>query len=207
MPGWPRAARGAAVFAALAVPCALAAGVASAPAHYLVHYLDGAPLGHTGGFGEPSCHECHFDAPLNEPEGDLTVSFQKADSGAVLVRVVLARPGLEAGGFQLAARFADGSRAGEQAGSLRAVDERVEVAAHEETGVAYAGHGPDGTAPTAPDTVAWTVAWTPPEGGSSGSDAPVRFHVAANAANGDLSEFGDHVYLVEATWPPEPGGK
>lgn len=169
-----------------------------------MHYADGAPLGHTGGFGEPSCHECHFDAPLNEPEGELRISFQRESAQSVRVRVVLARPGLEAGGFQLAARFVEGSRAGEQAGTLRAADDRVEVRADERTGVEYAGHGSEGTAPTAADTVSWTVRWTPP---TSGADGGVRFHVAANAANADLSEFGDHIYLGEATWPPERRGR
>lgn len=183
----------------MAIPFALAVGIARAP----VHYLDGAPLGHTGGFEEPSCHDCHFDGPLNEAEGELRISFEEAESGSVQVRVVLTRPGLQAGGFQLAARFADGPRAGEQAGTLRAADERVEVRLHEETGVEYAGHRPEGTEPSAPDTASWTVQWTPPERAS----AAVRFHVATNAANGDLSEFGDHIYLAEATWPPDPGGK
>lgn len=178
-----------------------------------MHYLDGAPLGHTGGFGEPSCHECHFDGPLNEPEGELRISFQResaavpgspAGTEPVRVRVVLARPGLEAGGFQLAARFTEGPRAGEQAGTLRAADRRVEVRTDERTGVEYAGHGPEGTAPTGADTVSWTVLWTPP---SNGAGCAVRFHVAANAANADLSEFGDHIYLGEASWPPERRGR
>jgi hypothetical protein len=30
-------------------------------------YQDGPPPGNTGGFGESSCHECHFDHPLNWP--------------------------------------------------------------------------------------------------------------------------------------------
>ncbi|MGD2079539.1 MAG: hypothetical protein PVJ36_00215, partial [Nitrospirota bacterium] len=36
-------------------------------------YQDGPPPAITGGFGESDCRECHFDRPVNPPEGYLSV--------------------------------------------------------------------------------------------------------------------------------------
>ena len=36
-------------------------------------YVEGPAAGHTGGFAEATCHECHFDQPINDPEGTLTL--------------------------------------------------------------------------------------------------------------------------------------
>lgn len=179
----------------------MAASGAATPAPRPV-YLDGPPPGHTGGFGEPSCHRCHFDRPVDPPGGRMEVAglpgrFEPGRPYRFEVRV----SGQEVGraGFQLSARCAAGPRRGEQAGSLEAVSGRVEVVegAGEEyrgaAGVAYAGHTMTGTEPKGGDSVSWTVRWVAPEDPNGCSE--VALHAAGNAANGDDSEFGDRIYL------------
>src|SRR5690606_8758969 len=54
----------------------LAAGACAllvAAAGVRLPYPDRPPPAHTGGFGEPTCQQCHFDAPLNDPGGALYV--------------------------------------------------------------------------------------------------------------------------------------
>lgn len=160
-----------------------------------IAYADGPPPAHTGGFGEPSCHDCHFDLPLNDPAGSLQVAVRDGGQAELEVTVVLSRPGMKAGGFQVSARFATGDRKGEQAGTLRSVDGRVEVVEDAGSGVQYGRQTRRGTGLTAPDSVRWRLDWRPPD-----REGRVVFHVAANAANHDDSEFGDHIYLAEARW-------
>ena len=152
-------------------------------------YPDNPPPAHTGGFGEPTCLACHFDGDLNPPGGRLRTEGleEKPDSaGRYVLEVVLENDAMERAGFQLAARFADGR----QAGMLEAVDERVVV--DTAAGVQYARHALAGTYPEHEGEARWTVAWQAPL-----EPAGVVFHIAANAANGDASEFGDAIYQLE----------
>jgi hypothetical protein len=94
-------------------------------------------------------------------------------------------------GFQLTARYEDGS----QAGTLRprAGDEtRIGVSVMTDTRVEYAQQQDAGTTPDTPGSAHWTVLWTAP---SPGGDA-VLLHVAANAADADESASGDFVYTT-----------
>ncbi len=157
-------------------------------------YLDGPPPARTGGFGEPTCRECHFDGPERDPAVSVRLEGvpERWEPGAEYeLRVVLARPDLAMGGFQLAARYAAGASRGGQAGRLSTTSDRVAVV--DSGGVLYAQHAPGGTALTSPDTVRWGLRWTAPARAGSA----VAFHVAANAANGDASELGDAIVTVE----------
>ncbi|HEX6133901.1 MAG TPA: choice-of-anchor V domain-containing protein [Longimicrobiales bacterium] len=157
---------------------------------------DRPPPGYTGGFGEPSCTQCHIDARANDGVGSLTVAGLPAsyDPGATYTIVVtLTQPGLLAGGFELAVRFRDGA----QAGSLRTADStRIDVTTLE--GVQYIHHLYDGTEPVAADTARWQFEWTAPA-----PAAPVIMHVAANASDGDSSPLGDFIYATSAQAAPE----
>ena len=149
-------------------------------------FPDHAPVAMTGGFGEATCASCHFGSALNDADGSFAVDGVPArySPGATYdLRVRLARPGMEAAGFQLTARYADGT----QAGALDA-GAGAEVRVHE--GVRYAGHT-DVAAADAGEA-AWTVRWTAPE-----SAGAVVFHAVANAADGDESPLGDYVYTAE----------
>ncbi len=159
-------------------------------------YPEGPPAAHTGGFGEPTCHRCHFDQPMNFLGGSLRLvgvpEVYRAGARYTLT-VELARSAMQRGGFQVSARFADGARGGRQAGRLGRLDDRVEVVRDDSSAVQYAHHTEAGTTLAAPDTMRWRVVWTAPETAS----ARVVFHLSANAANDDASEFGDFVYVAE----------
>ncbi|HVS02627.1 MAG TPA: amidohydrolase [Thermoanaerobaculia bacterium] len=179
------------------VAALVAAAVAlAAPSRGTAH-LDQPPAGHTGGFGEPTCASCHRGAPLDAAGGSLSLdapaTFAAGEEYRIAVR--LERAGMRRAGFQLSARFAEGEGAGRQAGELTAVSAGAQlVAAHD---VTYAAQTADG-ARVGEGEARWTVGWRAP----AAADAPVLFHLAANAANDDDSELGDHVYLASAVSRP-----
>lgn len=149
---------------------------------------DRPPPAYTGAFGEPDCTVCHLTAPLNAGSGTVTIDGvpSEYEAGAVhSVTITLTQQQLAAAGFQLTARFADGSQAGTLA--PRAADSlRTEVTTRAR--VQYIHHVYDGTLPVAPDTARWTLLWTAPDSGA------VVFNVAANAADDDFSPLGDFIY-------------
>jgi hypothetical protein len=167
---------------------------------------DRPPLAHTGGFGEPTCAECHGDGPLNERPGSVSLSGVpwRYDLGTTYrLSVRLVRAGLGNGGFQLSARVAGGSSGGRQAGTLLPTDFRVDVTDSVKANVgrvAYARHTREGSQRVRPDTLQWTVEWKAP----MTAVGPVIFHVAANAGNDDDSPLGDYVYITAATSRPGP---
>jgi hypothetical protein len=148
---------------------------------------------------------------LNDPEGSLElldVPLVYRPGERYEIRVVLARPGLPRGGFQLTARFAGGEDVGGQAGTLAGMSERVQVQVDDSTGIQYAEHTEPGTWGEDPGTVGWVVVWRSPDT----LPEKVTFHVAANASNDDGSPFGDFIYTMDSdTKPrlerPEPVGE
>jgi hypothetical protein len=165
-----------------------------------VRFLDGPPAAHTGGFGEPTCAACHFDVAQPDPNGSLRVSglpTEISPGTRYLLDVELRRPGMRAGGFQLSARFAEGEAKGRQAGSLRPVDDRVSFTEHR--GVQYVQQTSVGT-DAAGGAARWRVEWTAP----SRIEGPISFDAAGNAADGDESQLGDHVYTASERRRAEP---
>ncbi len=165
-------------------------------------YSEGAPPAHTGGFGEPTCHRCHFDQPLNDAAGSLRLEGlpeSYAPGGRYDLRIHVERAGLRKAGFQLASRFAAGPRHGKQAGHLRAVDDRVAVVGAAASAVEYAHHSREGSIVDPAGTSRWWIEWTAPE---TDEGSAVIFHLAANASNDDDSEFGDYIYTAGYRIPP-----
>jgi hypothetical protein len=179
-----------AIAASAAALAAATAGAGPARVHGGA-YPHGAPAGTTGGFGEPTCMLCHFEGTLNGGGGSLSIDGlpERYTPGQAYRLVVRLRQG-ETGavGYQLAARTGAGAQAGTLAG-----DGRHTQVQNGAGGVQYAGHTEAGSAPTAPGTAEWTLTWTAPARGAG----PVRIHTAANAADGDDSPQGDHVYASE----------
>lgn len=170
------------------------AGTSTAVAVPTAAYKDGPPPAHTGGFGEPTCRECHFDNPPAGETGGLRLRgfpSRAAPDSVYRVVVELIRPGMERAGFQLAVRWRTGPREGESAGTLAAREPRVQVVAGDSGAVRYAQHTLAGSALDAEGRSTWSLRWTSP-----GTCGPVTVHLAANAANGDDSEFGDYVYSL-----------
>jgi hypothetical protein len=175
------------------------AALAALLASLVLSYADAPPPAHTGGFGEPTCHACHFDGELDDPRGELEVRVpaRYRPGERQLVEVVLRSPGMREAGFQLSARFAEGKGAGRQAGTLESLEgEGTGVMAEGEPAVLYAQHrGAPRRAKG--DSVIWRIDWVAPSAGGN-----VLFHAAANAADGDRSEFGDRIYTAVARAEP-----
>ena len=151
------------------------------------------PLAPTGGFGEPTCAECHFDGSSRPPEalsfGGMTPDHFRP-GGVYRLEVAIHDTTARVGGFQLAVRVAAGPRAGTQAGTLCAVDARVEVGTDTTTGVQYASHVGAASA----DSLRWQIEWRAP----AEDVGAVVFHVAANSANDDDSPLGDAI--IARSW-------
>lgn len=157
-------------------------------------YLDG-PF--TGGFGEQSCHSCHFDYDLNQDGGSLTIQgindvYKPGSSYEVTVTVESEQ--LKIGGFQMTTRFEDGT----QAGSFEWEDERLMFTPSISGDLQYLQHSSKGTSPTGKQEVSWSFIWQSPEDGQE----PVIFNIAANAGNYDDSSFGDWIYVDEIIISP-----
>jgi hypothetical protein len=161
----------------------------------LTAYKDGPPANSAGGFGESTCHQCHFDNPLNAPGGtfDLAgVPPRYEPSASYRITVSLSRGDMQRGGFQLAARFASGGEKGRQAGRWQLADDRAQVIAGEhDSTMLFVEHTARGSVAAPPGALSWTIGWTAPPGGG-----PVEFSAAGNASNDDASALGDYVYVT-----------
>jgi hypothetical protein len=152
-------------------------------------YEDGAPPGHTGGFGEPDCTACHADSDPNPVYGGLQVEGlpdRVLADAAYELAVVLEHAELRAGGFQLAVRSSDGK----PAGTLVSLSDRTCVI--EEAGQVYLQHTKEGLPPQHDGAARWVFRWI-----AAGVAGPVYLHVAANAANDDISALGDYIFTLE----------
>ena len=165
--------------------------VSASPAKAAASYAEGAPPGFSGGAGEESCHACHFDFAINSTPGQLTMTGvpERFTAGERYpLTVTLSRPGMVVAGFQLAARFEDGT----QAGTLAAQPGDEEGIKVEQQGpIHYANQRRSGAKPSEAGRASWRVVWTAPQ-----RTGLVTFHVAANAADGDEAARGDYVYTA-----------
>lgn len=152
----------------------------------------GAQPGMTGGFNEQTCTACHDSFELNAGRasglGDVVLAgfpptYEPGKNYSVKVAVshVESRG---AWGFQLAIR----AGSGQQAGSLKPVDQRTQVLTLD--GVEYIGHTARGS--TEPE---FEISWTAP--GAPVGDIVVN--VAANAADADTTPAGDYIYTTSVT--------
>lgn len=156
--------------------------------------LDGA---HTGGFGEPTCHSCHFDYEVNNGRGRVALEglHEAFQPEAVYdITVVVQSEQLKLGGFQLSARFEDGS----QAGTFSWDADRVMLTPGISDELQYVQHTAASTSLVDERKVTWEVSWRAPEMATG----PVYFNVAGNAANDDDSAFGDWIYVEEVVVTP-----
>lgn len=155
---------------------------------------DGPPPAHTGGFGEPSCVECHYDWDANSGAGQVRIEapayFVAGHTYDIIV--LLRDPDMAVGGFQLSARFDAGGRNAGHFGT-DSPGSRVTVNSRAGYDIEYASHDPGSLDPGEAGKARWVVRWTAPTDG-----ATIVFHVAANAANDDDSPFGDRVYTTSA---------
>jgi len=163
---------------------------------FLFGHSDGPPPATTGGFGEQTCHACHFDNPPHPPSEVLSLEapprFEPGENYLITVRIT--RKGIKSGGFQLSSRF---TGTGDQAGSLQPLDGRTSLTSDETGSIFYIQHTREGQKLTGESEAKWQFSWQAP-----GRRAPVVMHVAANAANHDASELGDLIFTTELTIQP-----
>jgi hypothetical protein len=147
----------------------------------------------TGGFGEMTCQQCHWENPLNEPAGQLTlegIPETYTPGEQYLITVTLARPGIGRAGFQLSAREdVMAMNPGADAGILAPTDDSLQTVQNDAKRVTYIEHTRNGTMPSEPGLKKWRLQWTAPD-----TRVAVVFHVAANASNDDASPLGDFIY-------------
>lgn len=163
----------------------------------LIAFQDGPLPALTGGFGEPTCLVCHFDNPLNEPLGSVQlrgIPKSYTPGRRYAIEIAVRRPALQRGGFELSSRFAEGSRAGQQAGLLGPVDPRSQIVPSVDRRLQYLHHTKSGAETATPGEARWTVQWTAP----AKPAGAVAFHLSANASNSDASPLGDFIYTSYA---------
>ena len=190
-------------FAVPAAALALVGAAAAVPGFHApgatAFHAGAPPVGHTGGFGEPTCLECHLGSDLNAFGGRVSVlglpdEYSRGQRYILTIR--LEAEETVTAGFQLSARYGGGAEWGTPAGELVPVDSYVTVT-RAETGQPYAHQTLEGAATTDPDLATWSLEWVAPLLGG-----PVAIHVAANSANGDESPLSDLVYSMDVTIPP-----
>jgi hypothetical protein len=162
----------------------------------LLAFADGPDAAKTGGFGEPTCLECHDDNGLNDASGRMSLSGipeMYTPGKDYTITVTLARAGLARAGFQLAARFDQGSSAGMGAGALHTSDNRTQLLEGGDKRVTYIEQTLTGSKVDPAGTAEWQFGWTAPTTGGS-----VLFHASANASNDDRSALGDFIYTAVA---------
>ncbi len=153
--------------------------------------------------GDSVCYSCHNQGTANQ--GNVKLTFNGDGSatsytpGATIpINIVITdtaggRP-RPTWGFELAARFSNGSAAG----TLVAVNSNTKVStlSFPNAGKPVISH--NGAVVAAGNSFTFTINWTAPAAGSGN----VVFSVAANAANGDGDLTGDRIYTFETTLSP-----
>ena len=161
-------------------------------------FSSGAPLGRTGGFGQPDCTACHSDFKTDAGRGMdgfllLDGVPEVYEPGvAYPIVVYLYHPGQVRWGFQLSTRFAGN---GAQAGAFEVIDPTYTQVYDFGGPIPYMNQTSAGTYPDTPDFVAWVFNWRAPEADLD----TVLFHAAGVAANYNGFPSGDYVYRTAAT--------
>jgi len=183
--------------ALLAIPC-------------LVYAFDGIgnsgpPSEHTGGFGEPTCTECHLGTALNGGPGSVTITVRDSGGANVVssyassqtyqITVRVADPNQRKWGFELSARTQDG----QQAGNLIRGSDGFTQLLQTFNGIQYIAHSGAGTRAGLTGGADFVFSWTAPDA----SAGPVIFNAAGNAANNSLTELGDRIYSTSLPLAPQ----
>ena len=163
-------------------------------------YAQGPYPGYSGVPGENGdCTACH-SATLNSGGGSVTVAFPNGTSYVPGVKqhlkVTVQDAAQQRWGFQLTAR--QQSNSGVQAGIFtegsdgftQVICATNDLSCSSSSDLQYIEHTASGTRRGTPKSATFEFDWTPP----AASAGNIVIYVAANAANGDGSTFGDHIY-------------
>lgn len=151
------------------------------------------PNGRTNAPGETNCTACHSTFALNAGAGSLAVSgppaaYVPGQSYDLLVE--LQDPDASRWGFEFTVIGTDGN----EIGSLTALDAQTQIGST--TTRSYGKHTSAGTQSGTTGAASWNVRWTAPAAGAG--DATI--YAVGNAANGNSSTSGDHIYAVSSLW-------
>jgi hypothetical protein len=164
-------------------------------------YSEGPPLGSTGvpaggGFlAESTCHQCHNDSPVNPlPSGGielLGVPARYIPGHTYALRLTVIDPVAIRWGFQVTAVTLVDFRG---AGTLSPLpnDLMTQVLSGGPGGRSYIEQGAVARATgfNHRDRFSWRFQWIAP----SSDRGTIAFYGAGNAANGDGTDMGDHIY-------------
>ncbi|MEQ9103926.1 MAG: choice-of-anchor V domain-containing protein [Rhodothermales bacterium] len=147
-------------------------------------YRTGAPAFSTGAPNEQTCAACHTGNPVNDASGSLViVAPANYVPGSTVDLVVRAqRAGASRFGFEITAL--DG--ANQPVGTFDVSGPGIQLA------LGSTHHVTHDPAANATGEFEWTVPWEAPASGTG----EVTFYAAANAANGDFSNFGDFIFTA-----------
>lgn len=160
-------------------------------------YAEGPPPARTGGFGESDCTACHRGTAVNAGGGSVAIAVSSSaysSGGAYQIAVSVSDPVQQRWGFELSARTQDGK----QAGTLQPSSDGFTQLAPSSNGIQYIEHTVNGTRNGTKNGVTFNFTWTAPDV----SAGPVVFNAAGNAANGDFTNNGDHIYTTSLNLQP-----
>jgi uncharacterized protein (TIGR03437 family) len=184
-------------------------GIAAVPV-LLWAYSTGPDAHKTGvpapGGAEPTCVACHLGTALNGGGGNVTLTAAGGTSYTPgqkqTLTIAVTDSAAKVYGFEMTARLA--SDLNQQAGSFTAgASQQIKCASPSVTDAGSATCGGtrtlefiEHTQPLQSSTI--TVDWTPP----STASGAIAIYVSANAANGNGSNSGDHIYNTSITLQP-----
>lgn len=146
---------------------------------------DGADWDHHGGRDAQDCTACHFDSRAQADSARLTLEGIPArlrPDEIYHLTLKLNDPALITAGFLIRA-----AREENDAGHFEPADDRTEAnGARLRTTL-------EGSRQVQAGAAEWKFLWRAPDD----LDGPVTFNIAANAANDDMSPFGDTIYLTK----------
>jgi len=176
-------------------------------------YSTGPLPRHTGAPGDNagSCTACHRGLAVNGGPGSVTILLPSGNSyvpGVTQhIKVQVSDPQQRRWGFQMSARLKSDLVNG-QAGDFKPTDSFTQVICDngapkpcsDNTVVQFIEHTMAGTRPGTSGGATFEFDWTPPATDSGN----IVLYAAGNAANGDGSQSGDHIYnaSVELTAAP-----
>lgn len=172
-------------------------------------YATGPDPRHTGAPGDQTCARCHLGTALNGGGGGVQLTSSSGPTytpGEQLVfTITITDSQARVYGFQMTAR-PDGNSTTGQAGDFNAGPQQGVFC---DNGRIKAGGCPasapvqfiEHNRPFTTNTI--TASWTAP----ASDVGPVTIYVAANAANGDTRDTGDHIYTTKLQLSPASSHK
>jgi uncharacterized protein (TIGR03437 family) len=179
-------------------------------------YAEGPDPGYAGVPGESDCTACHRGT-LNSGPGSVKVAFPNGLTYAPGVKqhlvLTIQDPSQQRWGFELTARQANSTQT--EAGTFTPGSDGLTQVICSSTNslpsilpcsadapLEYIEHSFQGTRPGQTGSATFEFDWTPP----ASNTGNVVVYVAGNAANGDGSTFGDHIYTASYTLTPAASG-